>query len=31
MHFEPYMTGMNGFHVHPLEPFQVRGSFTAHF
>jgi hypothetical protein len=23
--------GMNGLHVHPVEPFQVRGSLTAHF
>jgi hypothetical protein len=29
--FEPYMTGVNGFHIHPVEPFQVRGSLTAHF
>ncbi len=30
-YFEPYLTGVNGFHVHPVEPFQVRGSLTAHF
>ena len=29
--FEPYMTGVEGFHIHPVEPFQVRGSLTAHF
>jgi hypothetical protein len=23
--------GVNGLHVHPVEPFQVRGSLTAHF
>jgi hypothetical protein len=23
--------GGNDFHVHPVEPFQVRGSLTAHF
>jgi hypothetical protein len=23
--------GMNGLHVHPVEPFQARGSLTAHF
>jgi hypothetical protein len=28
-HYEP--VGVNGFHVHPVEPFQVRGSLTAHF
>jgi hypothetical protein len=29
MYYEP--AGVNGFHVHPVEPFQVRGSLTAHF
>ena len=23
--------GVNDFHIHPVEPFQVRGSLTAHF
>jgi len=23
--------GMNDFHIHPVEPVQVRGSLTAHF
>ena len=23
--------GLNDFHIHPVEPFQVRGSLTAHF
>ncbi len=29
-YYEP-AAGMNGVHIHPVEPFQVRGSFTAHF
>jgi len=28
---EPAGTSMNDFHVHPVEPFQVRGSLTVHF
>ncbi len=29
----PYVetAAVNDFHIHPVEPFQVRGSFTAHF
>ncbi len=28
-YYEP--TGLPGFHVHPVEPFQLRGSLTVHF
>jgi outer membrane receptor protein involved in Fe transport len=28
---EPAGTSMNDFHVHPVEPLQVRGSLTVHF
>ena len=28
---EPPGTSVNDFHVHPVEPFQLRASLTAHF
>ena len=28
---EPAGTSVDGFHIHPVEPFQVRGSLTVHF
>jgi hypothetical protein len=28
---EPAGTSVNDFHIHPVEPFQVRGSLTVHF
>jgi hypothetical protein len=30
-YFEPYAGSTNDFHIHPVEPFEVRGSLTVHF